>query len=519
MTEKRAFLSVFAFLLFSLMLWFPIAGQAQLYDVSRLKSVFIKMMEDQKQSAAAQGNTLTFEGDIQIENAGHYYAVTLPHASLKTKDGNTLEIGMIAINASAGLQPASWKMTIALPTPFTLKDKDNKPLMTLSIGTQKVTGLWNEKIQYFTTLDALYSNISIEDEAKSFSARIGSAGLKSDLNETSPGKWSGPVTANFENLEVLLPARKTKIKLKSISNRTDLISYDPALVQAKREEIASGKTPNIGMSIFDLLTKSGDGFKTAYSVEDLEILVPQLGQEDMAKFGLDSGSLSLELKGFNSDKVSAALELNYRGLDPRPLSEQLKNVMPKEAHLDWKLENLPLQQLATTVQNTIGTGDASTGMNPIMMAALVSKFSAMMSQAKTSVTIEKNYMMNDLYRTEINGGASADISALLGFSADVLVGVYGLGNLIVALENAAAEPTTMYRTSIQSWASSLKYFKGFGVSQKDQEGTPFHRYHFQVTPQGQFLLNDKDATALLSGGLLPPIPGAASPATKTAPAQ
>jgi hypothetical protein len=519
MIQKRAFLLALALCLFPLILWFSAPGQAQQDDESRLKAVFGKMMEDQKKSAAAQGNTLTFEGDIQIEKAENYYAVTLPHAGLKTKEGDTLEIGMIAINASAGPQPASWKMTIALPTPFTLKDKEGKPLMTLAIGTQKATGIWNEKIGYFTGLDAVYGGISVTDTAKSFSATLGSLAVKSDLTETSPGKWSGPMSASLENLEVLLPAKQTKILLKSGVNKVDLLAYDPALIRSKQASLTAPANANMAMSLFDLFTKSGEGFKTEYSVEGLEIVAPQPGQTAMGKFGLDRGSFSLALNGFGADKVNASLALDYRGLDPRPLSEQLKNVMPKEAHLDWELKDVPLQQITATVQNTMGAG-AGAGAQ-LAMVALVSKLSALMSQSKTSITVDKNYVLNDLYRADLNGSANADITALLGFSADAVLGVYGLDNLITALENAGIESTTMYRTTIQSWAASLKYFKGFGVMQKDPEGSPLHRYHFQVTPQGKLLLNDKDAAALLSGGLLPPVPGdaAAKPAVPAVPAQ
>ncbi|MCD8562869.1 MAG: hypothetical protein LRY54_02175 [Alphaproteobacteria bacterium] len=491
-------------------------------DTAKLKTVFSTMLEDQKKAAAARGETLELEGDTQIENAGNYYAVTLPHISLKTKDGETLEIGIIAVNTSAADKPGSWKMTFALPTPLILKDPAGNPKLNLAINGQKVTGIWNEDIGYFTQMDALYSGISLTDIAQNFSANIGSISIKSNLEERSPGKWSGPLSGRLEKLDILIPDRQMKLSLKSLENNIEFLSYDPALIRTKQQELAAATAANEspGQILFDLLTKSGEGFKTTYDIEGLEIIAPQPGQNTMGKFGLDAGAVSLALSGFSADKVAASISLNYRGLDPRPLSTHLQNVMPREAHLSWELKDVPLQKLSATVQNTFSAAKDNPAATQAGMAALVFKLSALLSQAQTRLSVQKNYMMNDLYRTNLDGGVSADITALLGFSSDFVLNVYGLNNLITALDNAAIEPTTMYRTTLQSWAANLKYFKGFGLLQKDESNAAFHSYHFQLTPQGQILLNDKDAAGLIGGSLLPPLPtDATQPSTGATPAQ
>lgn len=515
--KHSAFLFVFAFAFLAV---FCCLSSARAQDQTALRAMFESIMDKQKQAATERGDTLNFEGDIQIEDAGSYYAATLPHASLTTKEGNTLEIGMIAVNASPQSKPGIWKVTIALPTPFTLKDSKGTPLMTMSVGSQSVTGIWNNNIEYFTQLNADYRDIIVQDVTQGFSAKLGTLGLKSDLTETAPGKWSGPIDIKLEKLEAVIPDRQMKISLGSATNRVHLLSYDPALIQSKRAELsalqekAANSTKNeeqnlaIGTLIFDLLTKSGDGLKTDYAVENFEVIAPQPGQQAMGKFSLEKGSLSLVLSGFSEDKVTLLLGLDYEGLDPRPLSAHIRNVMPRETHLEWELKNVPVQQLAATLQNTLGGLTSSTkGMNQMGMAALMFKLPAILSQAGTALTVEKNYINNDLYRAELDGDVKTDLSAFTGFVSDFMLKVYGLDNLITALENAAAEPTTMYRTTIGGWASNLRYFKGFGLRQKDDQSTPYYTYHFELTPQGQMLLNDKDAAAMLSGSLLPPIPG------------
>lgn len=490
-------------------------AQAQGNEEARLKAIFTKMLEGQKTATAASGDEFITEGEIQIEDAGNYYAVTLPNARLKTASGNVIDIGMIAVNASS--QPAAangagqWKMTIALPTPFAVKDALGQPLMTLSIGGQKVSGIWNETLEAFTTLDAQYTGLKLEDAAQQVGGSLAALHFSSSLQETKPGKWSGPVHVKLEGLEVNLPVQRMKISLKSGSAQMDMLDYDLAAIKAARTSITSAASPL--QAVLDLLTKNGEGLKMLLNLQQFEVIAPQPEQEAMGKFSIATGALSVGFSGFTQDKVTAKIGLDYRGLDPRPLSAHLQNLVPREAHLDWELKNLPLQKLSATVQNTLaGTAAnaASPAMQQIGMMSLLTKLPALLSEAQTSLTVEKNYITNDIYRAELEGGVKSDLTAYTGFISDFMLGVYGLDNLIVALENAANVPTTMYRSELRGWASNLKYFKGFALQKKDDQGTAMHSYHFQITPQGQFLLNDKDAAALLNGTILPPVPAAPS---------
>lgn len=530
------FRNLFLLALTIITLGYPQFAQANAGDEARLKTLFQAMLDQQKQAAEKNGGELVLEGDIQIENAGSYYAITLPHATLKNKNGTSLEIGLVAVNASAQPTPGTWKMTIALPTPFVLKDTGGKPLMSLHIGGQSATGIWNEKIEYFTQMNATYRDITAEDTAKSFIAKLPALTFKTDLKETTPGKWSGPIETRLGKLEVTIPQKQTKISLKSGAVQFDLLSYDPALIKAKRTQIEAlqqnaqenpaSKTPPsaehkaaIGNLIFDLLTKSGEGLRTNYAIEEFEIIAPQPGQTEIGRFSLAKASMSVALTGFAGDRVSVEFGLDYDGLDPKPLTAQMQNILPREAHLDWKLNNVPLQQLAATLNNSLGgMASASPQMSQMGAAALLFKLPAILSQAETKMVVEKNFIANDLYRAELNGGVGADISAFTGFVSDFVLGVYGLDNLITALENAASEPTTMYRSTIGSWASTLKYLKGFGAMQKDEQDTTFHRYHFELTPQGQMLLNDKDAAAMFSKSILPPLPADTQKPAVTPPA-
>lgn len=500
---------LFAFLALIVTLALPFTAWADAAEEARLKDIFSKIIATQKTEAAAHGSEFITEGDIQIEDAGNYYAVTLPLAKLKTKDGNVLDIGMIAINASPQAQPGTWKMTIALPTPFVMKDAAGAPLMSLAIGSQNVTGIWNESLAAFTTLNASYGDLKVEDMGKAFSGTLAKLAFSADLKEASPGKWSGPMMTRLDGLSVSIPGKQMKIGLKWGEMKFDLSGYNLAALKG-----SDMKDP---ATIIGALAKNAEGLRSALNVQEFEVIAPQPGQEAMGKFALEKGNFTLALSGLSQDKVTAQIGLDYRGLDPKPLNEQLQNLLPHEAKLNWQLNNVPLQKLTTTVQNTLGAVNTVSPAMPQMGAmALMMKLPALLSEAQTSMTVEKNYVSNDLYRAELEGNVKSDITAFTGFISDFMLGVYGLDNLIVALENAAAIPTTMYRSELRSLASNLKYFKGFAVQKKDDQGTNMHGYHFEITPQGQFLLNDKDAAALLSGNVLPPVGGEPAP---TAPAQ
>ncbi len=164
-----------------------------------LKGQIEGFLENQKTVAANNGSTLVTKGDITVEKAVGYYALTLPHITYIDAEGIRSEIGMIAVNAiPEGTH--DWKVTIALPTPISSFQKNGAPQFKTDIGAQNATGMWNEKLGHFTALNAAFGNLRFQDVMDKDALTIESATFTSALNENDPGAFTGTARMVFENL-------------------------------------------------------------------------------------------------------------------------------------------------------------------------------------------------------------------------------------------------------------------------------------------------------------------------------
>src|SRR5690606_24068324 len=113
------------------------------------------MLNQRAEQARAQGGELVRDGAVIVEKAKEYYAVTLPPLSLRGKNNTRVDIGMIAVNASPGKEEGEWRMSVALPMPLIVRDmnQDGRTL-TVDIARQNMAGIWHEKIEGFSKLNA-----------------------------------------------------------------------------------------------------------------------------------------------------------------------------------------------------------------------------------------------------------------------------------------------------------------------------------------------------------------------------
>ncbi len=183
-------------------------------DEARLRGVIERLISGQKQAFEKTGGSFVTTGQTIIEQAGSYYAVTLPDITLIHPNKSQTALGLIALNAS----PASatgWNITMALPTPIVTKAADGSIDSQLSFGKQHFTGLWDEKFQNFTSLKTLYENVTLNlpgnNPDKPFSsASIRKMGYGFDLADTTQAKTDLTFRLGLEGMSAqqLSPAYK-----------------------------------------------------------------------------------------------------------------------------------------------------------------------------------------------------------------------------------------------------------------------------------------------------------------------
>ena len=167
---------------------------AQAYEINdagakQLETLVSTLIDRQKATIGLSGGALETDGNITVEQADSYYAITLPPMVFRNAQGMQSKIGLIAINAIPTNNPDNWKMSIAIPTPILYSDKENNPVMRIDIGHQRMGGLWNGKLKNFSKLAARYSDLTFSNYKSKETLSVGQIsvayGIKKSTSDTN----------------------------------------------------------------------------------------------------------------------------------------------------------------------------------------------------------------------------------------------------------------------------------------------------------------------------------------------
>jgi hypothetical protein len=128
-----------------------------------LKTLIESQMDLKQTEQKAAGGSYIIQGQVKVEPAGTYYAVTFPHTKIKDASGMVYDIGMIAANVVPGATASEWKAAIAIPTPIKIQDDKGAPAGHVDIQKQKAMGVWDTSLNAFRTLDSSYDGLSFKD--------------------------------------------------------------------------------------------------------------------------------------------------------------------------------------------------------------------------------------------------------------------------------------------------------------------------------------------------------------------
>ncbi len=479
----------------------PAGAYAQDANADKLKTIFESLLANQKASLAGSGMNLNYTGEISVENAGKYYAVTLPDMDVQYPDGSRLDIGMIAVNASVHQEPGQWKMTLAMPTPMVFFDAAGQESSRLNIGGQSAAGIWNEDLKNFSKLDANYENLTYTSAGNAVSAVIQKLRAVYDLDQVSPGKWSGPVYFNLDNVAISNAVQKDVVTAGQVSLNVETYEFDQnkfaqyqkditAYLQ-KSETNPASVTPTEAQALYNnLIAAMGDGFTSQYQLTDLAIKGEAGSGVNAIQVG--QASIGMDVTGFLKDDVTLGLRVAYDQAKIDPAGVGINRLMPATMNLDWSFENIPFKAVSEAVSNSLqGGGDA------MQMGAmsLMFRLPAILSQAATTLAIENNKLHSDLYKVDINGKAVADVKAVNSATADLVMTFKGMDAVLGVLNEeqgklgAAPDPEMGDYSQV---IMGLTMLKGLGEVAMGPDGQPVYKYHFIMNPQGQMLLNGND---------------------------
>lgn len=489
-------------ILFLVSLLCLISGTALAADVpasgeKQLKDMILKTLYRHKEAYEKAGGTFGIEGDFQIERTASYYAVTLPKIIITDATGTRGDIGMIALNATPGDKPGTWKMSVALPTPILYSAADGTPRTRIELGQQKISGLWHEKLGQFVTLSAAFNNVTIDDITTNTRTILPDLTVTSDLKETKPDYWSGTVLALAKNIETRQgknPASSKIAHAKITADVTDLTANDtPTTAKTETEDTLP--------TWYDMIGVKAAGVKTQTEFKGLSMNLPAMGGNPATAMSLDQFTLGLDLANVQAKNPSVGVTMGVKNLAASPETEDFKTFAPRQMNVNVTLEKLPLAELVQFAQKTFSSGTATTpAARQIMGLQAMLLLPQIFSHAGTALTIKDTFVTNGTYNGVIEGAIVASDASVIGLTGQIKAQLGGLDALQTALTERLNTAGEADKKTINDARKRLSFIASLGKDSTGVDGKKVRMYDFKIDDKGAMTLNGKDATTLLFGG-------------------
>ena len=500
------------FIMFSLILciFAPSIMAAEINEegAQRLKTLLSGYIQEQKEIFADNpSGTLVIEGDVSVEQADTYYAVTLPNLKLQAADGGRVDFGMISINATPDdTSDDRWKMAIALPTPVMMYDEMGAIVAEINIKGQRAAGIWDESLKTFVKYDALYTDISVDskDAEEKFAFNIPQVIARYDFREGGENLLTGngyvlTKGLNFAASEDNAKGTVGEFKLAFETDSFDVVKFKEsqkrfqALTQGMTTEGVDDKAveKEALQALMDVYHSFGEKMKVVYSFEDFKASGTSKQTGNIETVALDDAKFGLDIGGFQSDSVFFGLMFGYNGLEISDSSVP-KDIMPADTNLDISLRNIPMKDLTSIGQNAAQSIADNPQAKSMVGMSLMMRLPAILSQAGTKAVIDNTYIGNNDYRFTMDGNVMSDIKAVTGDVANVNATFKGLETLLKRVQYYRETAEDGKSQSYDNLINQLTLLKQIGQKSGDT-----YKYDFELTPSGEMTINGENAQAVM----------------------
>jgi len=454
--------------------------------------------------------SIKYDGDLSVTPEDGYYKITFPSASLSIKntEDNTqktfLDLGVITFNAVRGDEAGTWKIMISYPQSFTLNDPTGGDEdVKITIGNQHSAAILEERLGYFTKLDMKMSDIKTTINGKpDVGLTISNINLFQNFSSQDGAYYSGPMNLVFKDFLINTETEGT-VSLGELTLNSSLkdiklptLNEYKAKIMAHQETLASLMSPETAENVdeqeimkmissfydFDL-----DGFAFEYGVKNLMI------NDNGLKFELGSGKFGLSLGDLKTENGTAGMVIGFDGVKSSDEEAEYKDITPRQVNVNLNASNIPVSQLTDLITTTMESIATNPEMAPMAGIGIMMKVPMLLSNAGTKIEVTDTYAKGNAFSTTVTGKAKADITAMASVTADLKSVVVGLDK-ILAIANQYKENDTFFA----DLANKIGKLKTIGTATKSADGQPAHEFHFQMTPEGQALINGQDAQALMA---------------------
>ena len=469
---------------------------------------------------------MSSEGAVEVEPAGNYYAVTLPHirldmptppSEMAPQGGKfAFDFGISALNMVPTDIKGQYVFSQSIPTPWRFYNNDQETFR-LSIEKQKTSGVYDLEMNLATRLDAQYDNINfIDAQTGNPLFHIDSIVAKGGYDEKKAGHYTGRLPVEIKGFQVLDDKSQPFLivdKIKAYSGYTDLSRANTMKcmkdMQTVNKQITSYvKTeqvvdPTVIAGFLDTALACmgilADGMEGGLVIEGAKIgpaLAASMGMQNVTLDSLYSQSFFTDIM---KEKMGVALKLGMQNINFQPWPAGYSKYAPRSFHIDIGVDNIPHSKLHKIVKNVLGmySQDAQTlTANPQMiLLPIMAQVPKLLNEAQSGFVANDVRISGDGYQAILKGRVQSDINAIYGASGKGTLTFYNMDKFMEGITAEAQDPNNPNAAGMMPMLMPIKLFFGFG--QDDGQGNRV--YNFELTQQGQFMLNGQDLKSLMGG--------------------
>lgn len=462
----------------------PTSVQADDAKKQELRSVIESM-----QSADTM-HSITYDGQPTIEDAGSYFAITMPHAHADIFDLD-INLGMFAINAAPHEKAGQWKMSLATPTPIFVRHKKKNDTIQIDIGGQSAAGLWSSETNSFLKYKGEYRDIRIANAENTSLGQTPLIQINNNNDMNAQGEVTGKSAFTMKDFSIEVMDKNTNKKRNMLIGNAaanfELRGVNLKKINQLRKQmptIEAGLKMNpsdVFLLVANLFEALGDGTTSIYSAENISF------SEGDTNNLINKVLVGIETRGFREDKASLRL---FSNLDAKNLKVK-KALDPQFANIDMTLGNMPLNQLYKMFGSVVKSEKAKANSG---LLTLMIKVPMLLAQNESFMKFTDTKIGNELYEMHIDGYVKADINALKTAIADVNISIHGYETLRAEAKRLATTNPEQSQNILNRLEMFERYMP-YAKTSQDTQGRSVNMFNIKLDDQGIITVNGQAVEA------------------------
>ncbi|MBT5433489.1 MAG: hypothetical protein HOK83_07495, partial [Rhodospirillaceae bacterium] len=453
--------------------------------------------------------------DVSEDADGHIFGA-LRDMAVSAPDANW-NIGELVIDMTPTGE-GTYQTTILLPAETSVTDPTGKQVGGTTIGSQSFSGIFTPEISTMTSGEASYSDVvmwaDIPDEGE-FRLELGEANFIANLNETLPGKWSGPgdfvisdMSTSYDGTEFF---RLGEVTMNAEYQDVDFVFFNTmnlAMQEIQRELGPDVMETQKGMQrlteLGDMLVALARERAPLWEGSTMRVAMTDLFARDpdsSERFATSNMTFGMGLSGLSGNTGSFFIEYSHQGLDI-PYDGPEADLIPGHVDLRLSLGDLPMADASSMalemIEGAIDDPVAFEAQAEMALGFMALGLQQNMVQSGSSFEIERLTYESPALKAGLTGRMVASDQSPMMSVGTARLEVVGLESFIKRMESmaAAGDPEA------QETAQGLAMMQAMG-ERVEEGGEVKHIYDVEMTTDGRVLLNGNDMSPMM-GGMMGP---------------